>query len=231
MPSIRRSYLFVGRRCQENPTILYRKLTIHQKRPTTHQKGPTDSSMLLFRGVVGTTVELEFVTEKGSAKVVTLRRGCRVAAGAPASPPSPLTPQQQLPWQTPDSKSMCVPSLADMKTPRERLLFQSMQISSTSPPASRYSTPTPTVLPPPPSSYSQSSMIRAEVWAGEGRATRHVTSLEEWHTDRIYSRADVAQLLFSVCLYLSLSLSLYLSVLALGVSLCLFAEWLCACFR
>jgi len=71
----------------------------------------------LIRGPAGTFVELEFLSETGQQKIVTLRRV------ATAEPPSPHSPLQQPPWDTTESKRMSAPSYSDMKTPRERLLF------------------------------------------------------------------------------------------------------------
>jgi hypothetical protein len=71
----------------------------------------------LIRGPAGTFVELEFLSETGKQKIVTLRR---VATAEPPSPPSAL---HQSPWGTRENKRMSTPSYSDMKTPREKLLF------------------------------------------------------------------------------------------------------------
>jgi hypothetical protein len=77
-----------------------------------------------IRGVAGTSVELEFVTEGGEEKTVTL---LRVAAASPG-------PARSATRKMPEGRQSSGPSYGDMKTPREKILFrQFLEASSVGP--------------------------------------------------------------------------------------------------
>ena len=145
----------------------------------------------LIRGQAGTTVELEFVSEMGQQKIVTLRR---VATAGPPTTPFPL---HQSPWVTPEGKRISGPAYSDMKTPRERLLFaQFSSLASGKETLSETETLS-----------SQQSGKKVVAWGSEldlnskTKASDEITgkggALKEWNEEKVYSRGDVSQLLFT----------------------------------
>ena len=131
------------------------------------------------------------MSETGQQKTVRLRR---VATAGPPTPPFPL---HQSPWVMPGGKRTSGPAYSDMKTPREKILFA--QFSSL---ASDNETHTETET-----HSNQLSGKKAIAWGPEldlNAKTRmsdeiagNENALREWNEEKVYSRGDVSQLLFT----------------------------------